>query len=84
MQRAKLLKRMKANPRDDWRIEDVEALCRAYGLNFRRPTTGSHCVVSHPTSSRILTIPARRPIKPIYIRHLVQFVAAVHADDSET
>jgi hypothetical protein len=83
MQRSKLLKRMRANPRDDWRIEDVETVCKAYDLDFRLPSSGSHCVVSHPGVPRILTIPARRPIKPVYIRHLVKFIAAVHGDDAE-
>jgi hypothetical protein len=30
-----LLARMRANPAGDWRIRDVEALCREYGLSFR-------------------------------------------------
>ncbi len=30
-----LLERMRANPAGDWRIGDVEALCREYGLSFR-------------------------------------------------
>jgi hypothetical protein len=30
-----LLERMRANPTGDWRIRDVEALCREYGLSFR-------------------------------------------------
>jgi hypothetical protein len=35
--------------------------------------------VSHPASKEILTIPAARPIKVIYIRKLVRFVEAVGA-----
>ena len=30
-----LLERMRRNPAGDWQIEDVERLCREYGLNFR-------------------------------------------------
>jgi hypothetical protein len=35
--------------------------------------------VSHPSQRDILTIPARRPIKPIYIRRLVEFLDRVIA-----
>ena len=72
----KLLARMRANPRD-WRIEDVETLCRAFGLDFDRPTGGSHYGISHPSQPAHLTVPFARPIKPIYIRHLVRFADAV-------
>jgi hypothetical protein len=72
----KLLARMRANPRD-WRIEDVETLCRAFGLNCDRPSGGSHYGISDLTQPSHLTVPFARPIKPIYIRHLVRFVDAV-------
>ena len=78
----KLLARMPANPRD-WRIEDVEALCRAFRLNFDRPSGGSHYGVSHDRQLAHLTVPFARPIKPIYIRHLVRFVDAVIAARKE-
>lgn len=67
---------MAANPKGDWSIEDVLALCEAWGISFRRGG-GSHCTVSHPTQPEILTIPANRPIKSIYIRRLVEFVGRV-------
>jgi hypothetical protein len=78
----KLLARMRANPRD-WRIEDVEALCRAFGLEFDRPSGGSHYGISDRTQVAHLTVPFARPIKPIYIRHLVRFVDAVLAAREE-
>jgi hypothetical protein len=37
-----LLERMRANPAGDWRIRDVEALCREYGLSFRFGKGTSH------------------------------------------
>lgn len=67
---------MTANPKGDWTIDDVQALCEAWGISFRRGS-GSHCTVSHATQPEILTIPANRPIKPIYIRRLVAFVVRV-------
>ena len=78
-----MLARMRANPRD-WRIEDVEALCRSFGLEFDRPPAGSHYGVSDPTQVAHLTVPFARPIKPVYIRHLVRFVDAVLAAREES
>ena len=72
----KLLERMRANPRD-WRIEDIAALCEAEGIACTPPRNGSHYKVKHAAVTRILTIPARRPIKPVYVRDLVAFVDEV-------
>jgi len=71
-----LLERMRANPRD-WRIEDVAALCAAFGIACTPPRKGSHYKVKHESQARVLTVPARRPIKPFYIEALVEFVEAV-------
>jgi predicted RNA binding protein YcfA (HicA-like mRNA interferase family) len=71
-----LLERMRANPRD-WRIEDVIRACRAAGATCTPPRKGSHYKVKHETASAILTIPAHRPIKPVYIRELVRFLDAL-------
>ena len=70
-----LLDRMRRNPAGNWRIDDVQTLCRRYGLQCSAPRGGgSHYKVSAPELPEILTIPARRPIKPIYLRLLVRFV----------
>jgi predicted RNA binding protein YcfA (HicA-like mRNA interferase family) len=68
-----LLENMRRNPVGDWRIRDVESLCREYGLSFRFGK-GSHVQLRHPAAREILTIPARRPIKPVYIRRLVRYI----------
>jgi hypothetical protein len=49
-------------------------------LAFFDPPTGggSHYKVSHPSMARIVTVPFRRPIKPIYIRLVVRFIDEVH------
>lgn len=70
---ADLLDQMRRNPTRDWHIRDVETVCRQYGLLFRAEK-GSHCNVKHPSAQEILTIPARRPIKPVYIRKLVRYI----------
>jgi hypothetical protein len=71
------LSRMRRNPVGDWKIEDVEAICRECGLICTPPSGGSHYKISHPTRRDILMIPARKPIKPVYIRKLVRLVEAV-------
>lgn len=74
--RDKLLDRMRANPRD-WRIEDIVAVCEAHGIACTPPRCGSHYKVKHESNAEILTIPARWPIKPVYVRDLVKFIDAV-------
>ncbi|WP_254602725.1 type II toxin-antitoxin system HicA family toxin [Sphingomonas bacterium] len=71
-----LLARMRANPRD-WRMADVEQLCRNHGALCTPPRKGSHYKVKHPLVNEILVVPAHRPIKPVYIRALVRFIDAV-------
>jgi hypothetical protein len=72
----KLLERMRRNPRD-WRIEDVEAVCASFGVACTPPRKGSHYKVKHESHADILTVPARRPIKPVYIEALVRLIDAV-------
>jgi hypothetical protein len=69
-----LLDRMRRNPAGDWRIRDVEIVCGEYGLSFRFGKGTSHNHMRHPAAREILTIPARRPIKPVYIRKLVRYI----------
>ena len=75
---SKRLENMRSNPAGDWRIADVEAVCREYGILCSAPRGGgSHYKVAHPLMTEKLTIPYKRPIKPVYIRKLVAFVDAV-------
>jgi len=53
-----LLERMRRNPAADWRIEDVERVCREHGLLFRAGKGTSHCHAKHPDAREILTIAA--------------------------
>ena len=81
MANAKLLDRMRANPRD-WRIEDVASVCAAFAVGCTPPRNGSHYKIKHADMTSILTIPAHRPIKPVYIRELVRFIDAVRRDET--
>jgi hypothetical protein len=70
---AKILSGMRNNPRD-WRIEDLKVLANRHGINHDQ--TGSHVTFRHLAVGR-LTVPADRPIQPIYVRKFVQFVDSV-------
>jgi hypothetical protein len=74
--RDRRLERMRNNPRD-WRINDVEAMCRSNDIGYAPPNKGSHAKVSHPSRPEILTVPFDRPIKAVYIKKLVKFIDAV-------
>lgn len=67
----KILEQMKANPRD-WRIESLKSVAEARGLAHRQPG-GSHVIFRHPNGA-MLSVPARRPIKPIYVKKLVRLI----------
>lgn len=68
---AKTLAQMKANPLD-WRIESLKSVADALGLVYRQPG-GSHVIFRHPNGA-MLSVPARRPIKPVYVRKFVRLV----------
>jgi predicted RNA binding protein YcfA (HicA-like mRNA interferase family) len=75
------LARMRANPRD-WRIASLEAVAAAHGVNIRKPG-GSHVVFEHPAVAEAVSVPARRPIKPVYVRRFVALIeAAVRANEA--
>ena len=67
----KLLIQMKANPLD-WRIESLKTVAESFGLQWREPS-GSHTVFRHPNGAK-LSVPAKRPIKPIYVKKFVKLV----------
>jgi hypothetical protein len=74
---SKRLEQMRSNPRD-WKIGDVVGLCREFDVMCEPPRGGgSHYKVGHPQMSAKLVIPFRRPIKPVYIKALVEFIDAV-------
>jgi predicted RNA binding protein YcfA (HicA-like mRNA interferase family) len=73
----KLLAKMRNNPRD-WNLENVITVCQQNGLDIRAGK-GSHHVVSHSSTTTMVTVPAHRPIKPIYIRMLVELIDQVRS-----
>ncbi|WP_223227994.1 hypothetical protein [Lutimaribacter pacificus] len=71
----KTFARMAANPRD-WKINDIKSVCRRFGLFCDPPSSGSHYKVYSDYLEGMLTIPAHRPIKPIYIKQFVSYAKA--------
>lgn len=79
------LEQMRKHPQSDWTIRDVVALCREFDISCEPPRGGgSHYKVSHRAMAEILTIPFKRPIKPVYIKRLVAFATAVSERDGTT
>ena len=70
----KLLHSMRTNPLD-WRIEQLQTVAKQHGLDWRHEGT-SHCVFVR-ADGKTLPVPARRPIKAVYIK---KFVALVQGD----
>ena len=72
----KTLDKMRKNPMG-WRIEELQALAKESFVDWRRPGRGgSHVIFSTPGVREIVSVPSKRPIKPIYIK---QFLALIDA-----
>jgi predicted RNA binding protein YcfA (HicA-like mRNA interferase family) len=69
---AKKLDNMRQNPRD-WRIEVIVAVAVAFGFKARQGK-GSHVVLTHPNLAEMLPVPAKKPIKPVYVRKLIELI----------
>jgi hypothetical protein len=71
------LARMRVNPRD-WRIEDLKTVARRYGVTWRQPGT-SHVTFRAPSGAKV-TVPARKPIKPVYVRQFIALIERLGAE----
>jgi predicted RNA binding protein YcfA (HicA-like mRNA interferase family) len=68
----KIISAMRNNPRD-WAMAKLLTVASHYGLEVRS-AGGSHHVFSHPSVKDSLSVPARRPIKAIYIKRFVALI----------
>ncbi len=67
----KILAKIRNNPRN-WTIENIKTLAKRNGIDWRQPGT-SHVTFSYPGLTP-LTIPAHRPVNPIYIKQFVKMI----------
>ncbi len=80
----KLAESMRRNPAGDWTIGDVQKICAGLQWICLPPSGGgSHWKIAVPGSETILTIPAKRPIKPVYIRKLMELVKGYVDEQSD-
>ena len=68
---AKLLQAMRGNPLD-WQLAQLQTVARRNGIDWRHVGT-SHCVFVR-ADGKTLPVPARRPIKPIYVKKFLELV----------
>ena len=72
----KTLQKMRAN-QSGWRLEDLQRVAKENGVEWRRPGRGgSHVIFGVSGVREIVSVPAKRPIKPIYIKHFVALIDA--------
>lgn len=67
----KILEAMRRSPLD-WQLSDFQLVARAKGVAWRHKG-GSHCVFVR-SNGQTLSVPARRPIKPVYVRMFLALV----------
>ena len=72
VQAEKLFERMRHHFLD-WRIEDLQAVAKRHHVSWNQPGT-SHVTFRAPDGGKV-TVPSRKPIKPVYVR---QFVALLN------
>lgn len=68
----KVLARMRANPNGDWRIDDFKTIADALKIEWDHDGT-SHAVFRAPGGAHV-SIPAHKPIKPVYVRKFLVLV----------
>lgn len=69
---SKAIEKMRSNPKD-WRIESLENIAEHFNIDIRK-SGGSHVVFMHENSGLVVTVPAKRPIKPIYIKLFLELL----------
>lgn len=73
----KQLEKMRNNPQG-WRIEDLMAIANRFDILWRQNGT-SHVVFKFKDGA--FPVPAKRPIKPIYVMEFLKRVEATNNED---
>jgi predicted RNA binding protein YcfA (HicA-like mRNA interferase family) len=72
---------MRRNPRGDWQLDDLKIVAARHGIVVRHDS-GGHAVFRRADGA-MLTVPARRPIKPVYIKQFVAFIETHHDEETK-
>ena len=71
----KLIQKMYNNPKD-WRIDSLESVAKKLNIQVRK-SGGSHVVFLHEDSTLVVTVPAKRPIKSVYINQFLALISDI-------
>ena len=74
MGKGKELQKIKNNPKSVT-PERLEALCKKYGFMWRQGT--NHSITSHALLAESYPIPRHKPIKPVYVKHVIGMIEKV-------
>ncbi len=70
----KTLQKMRRN-QTGWRIDQLQSVAAENGVGWRVPGNGgSHVIFSASGVREIVSVPAKRPIKPVYIRQFLTLI----------
>lgn len=78
---SKFIQKMRQNP-INWRIEQFETIARAMNITVRK-TGGSHVIFEHKKWYESLSVPAHRPIKPIYVKKFLKLLEQIIGEENE-
>lgn len=75
-----MIDRMRNNPLD-WSINDLKNLAGRKGIDWRQPGT-SHVTFSYPGLTP-LTVPAHKPVKPLYVKRFLELLDRIGEEDGD-
>jgi hypothetical protein len=76
----KKIQAMKTNPKNDWQITDLQSVAKRYDIEYRQPGTSHVTFSCH--NGLALTVPAHKPIKPIYIKMFVELIESLNGENT--
>jgi predicted RNA binding protein YcfA (HicA-like mRNA interferase family) len=76
----KQLEKMRTNL-SNWRIDDLKSIADRLGIEWVHEG-GSHAVFRSPDGSHV-SVPAARPIKPIYIKNFLRLVDLLETEEDK-
>ncbi len=71
--------KLRKNPQDNWKIEDLKKIAIDYGVTFRQPGT-SHVTFTKVGTGFRLIVPSNKPIKTYYIKQFVELLSKIEKE----